>query len=81
MTRRDSKKPNRYKTKKRSLKESIKFLIVALILIVVVDQMVLDGERSYRDKMTEDYYAEQAEKRSSGRKSDRTAFAAKSCFS
>jgi polysaccharide deacetylase 2 family uncharacterized protein YibQ len=65
MTSDDSKNKNLKKTPKiykRDFKSYLLFLMTAILLIFVVDEVLWDGERPYITKMKEQYYAEQAAK-------------------
>lgn len=59
MTRKSSRKRQK---PQRSFKEYLKFLIVAVLLIVLVDYVFFEGERPYITKIKQNYYAEQAAK-------------------
>ncbi len=59
MTRPKEKKQNPYKPK-RDAKAYTKFILLAVLLMVLFDHFVFQGERPYITKMKEDYYAKQA---------------------
>lgn len=59
MTRKDSHKKNPHKPK-RDFKAYIKFLLVAVALVFLLEYFVFEGERPYITKMKADYYAEKA---------------------
>lgn len=55
----DSKKKNPHKPK-RDFKSYLLYVMTAILLIFVADEVLWDGERPYITKMKADYYAEQA---------------------
>lgn len=62
----DSQKPDRRRQKpeprKRDFKSYLLFLMTAILLIFVLDELLWDGERPYITQMRQEYYAEQAAK-------------------
>ncbi len=62
----DSQKPDRRRQKpepqKRDFKSYLLYVMTAILLIFVLDELLWDGERPYITQMRQEYYAEQADK-------------------
>lgn len=59
MTRKDSHK-NKKPKRQKDIKAYIKFVVIAILLMLMMDWMLWGGERPYMKKIKQEYYAEKA---------------------